>query len=110
MTLFLLLANALGMMAQGSTTVSADEARIRQIVVEEQSAWNRGNATDYAAHFEENGGFTNVVGSVSYGRRAFEERHAQLFVTAFKNTQLSMHIRQIRLLRPDVAIVDIDTA
>ncbi len=110
MTLFLLLANALSVVAQRPTTTNPDDARIRQIVVEEESAWNRGNARDYAAHFEENGGFTNVVGSVTFGRQGFEERHAQLFATAFKNTQISLTIRRIRFVRPDVAIVDIDTA
>lgn len=110
MTAFLLLLNALSVVVQGSTTTSPDESRIRQILIEEESAWNRGNAKDYAAHFEENGGFTNVAGTVIFGRQGFEARHGQLFATAFKDTHISFTVRNIRFVRPDVAIVDVDTA
>src|SRR5207244_10238459 len=87
----------------------ADAARIRQIIAEEESAWNRGDARAYASHFEEEGGFTNVLGTVYYGRHEFEERHARIFATVFKNTVLSMIVQKIRFIRPDVALVDVDT-
>ena len=87
----------------------SDEARIRQIVAEERSAWNRGDAKAFASHFHQDGGFTNVLGTVYYGRGAFEERHASLFATVFKGTVLSMTVQKIRFIRPDVAVVDIDT-
>src|SRR5438552_15224641 len=104
-----LLAAAASSAVQGGNSPSTDEARIRQIIAEEESAWNRGDAKGYASHFEEEGGFTNVLGTVYYGRRAFEDRHAALFATVFKNTVLSMSVQKIRFIRPDVAVVDIDT-
>ena len=95
-------------MAQGSGQKS-DEGRIRQIIAEEEKAWNQGDAKAYASHFAEEGGFTNVLGTVYYGRRAFEERHASVFATVFKGTSLRMTVQKIRFIRPDIAIVDIDT-
>jgi uncharacterized protein (TIGR02246 family) len=104
----------LGMMQQlgllpAPGSPSADETRIRQLIAEEESAWNRGDAKAYASHFDEEGGFTNVLGTVYYGRRAFEERHAEIFATVFRNTVLSMKVQKIQFIRPDVAVVDIDT-
>ena len=100
---------ALGIAVAAGSSPSEDETRIRQIVAEEERAWNQGDAKGYASHFEEEGGFTNVLGTVYYGRRAFEDRHAALFATVFKNTVLSMSVQKIRFIRPDVAVVDIDT-
>jgi uncharacterized protein (TIGR02246 family) len=95
--------------AAGSHGSEPDEVRIRQLIAEEQTAWNRANAKLYAAHFQDDGGFTNVLGNVYYGRQAFEERHAQLFSTAFAGSKIEMNVRKVRFLRPDVAIVDVDT-
>src|SRR5438445_5799526 len=108
LTLALLVAAA-SSAVQGGNSPSTDEARIRQIIAEEESAWNRGDARAYASHFEEEGGFTNVLGTVYYGRHEFEERHARIFATVFKNTVLSMIVQKIRFIRPDVALVDVDT-
>src|SRR5205814_4531821 len=104
-----LLAAAASSAVQVGSGPSADEVRIRQIIAEEESAWNRRDAQAYASHFEEEGGFTNVLGTVFYGRHALEERHAQILATVFKNTVLSMIVQKIRFIRPDVALVDVDT-
>src|SRR5437763_9979564 len=104
-----LLAAAASSAVQAGSTPSTDDARIRQIIAEEESAWNRGDAQAYASHFEEEGGFTNVLGTVYHGRHEFEERHAQLFATVFKNTVLTMIVQKIRIIRPDVALLDVDT-
>ena len=95
--------------AQISTSSSPDEARILALIADEESAWNRGDATEYAAHFDQNGSFTNVVGTVAYGRKAFEDRHRELFASAFQGSRLTLAVRHLRFVRPDVAVVDIDT-
>src|SRR5437588_12598883 len=104
-----LLAAAASSAVQGGNSPSTDEARIRQIIAEEESAWNRGDARAYASHFEEEGGFTDVLGSVYYGRREFEERQGGVFATVFKNTVLSMIVQKMRFVGPDVALVEVDT-
>ena len=45
-------------------TSSADETTIRKIISDATEAWNRGDATAYSQHFQEEGGFTNVLGMV----------------------------------------------
>jgi len=100
------------MVTQAQTKLDAaatDEIAIRKIVSDETEAWNRGDAKAYSQHFQENGGFTNVLGMVFYGHRDFEQRHAEIFSTIFRGSTLQQTIRKIRFIRRDVAVVDVDT-
>lgn len=106
--LILALVMICGAQAPRDTTAGSDEARIRQIIAAEEAAWNRGDATAYAEHFQEEGSFTNILGSTYYGRPDFERRHAEIFGSIFKKSILVMDVMEIRFIRPDVAIVDID--
>jgi uncharacterized protein (TIGR02246 family) len=90
-------------------TASVNEVAIQKIISDGTEAWNRGDAKAYSQNFQEEGGFTNVLVMVFYGRRDFEHRHAELFSTIFKGSALAQSIRKIRFLRPDVAVVDVDT-
>lgn len=87
---------------------SADEAAIRLIVQTEADAWNRGDAQAFAAHYAENGDFTNVIGQQLYGREAFIAQHARIFSTIYKGSHNDFSVSKITFLRPDVALVDID--
>ena len=99
--------------AFGVTAMAApkanDEAAVRAVVAEETAAWNVGDAKAYAAHFAEDGGFTNILGEVVFGKEAFEARHAAIFRTVFKGSRLQQTVRRLRFVAPDVAIVDVDT-
>lgn len=96
--------------AQGSTNIAVeDQSAIQRIISDETEAWNRGDATAYSQHFQEEGGFTNVLGTVYYGRKDFEQRHAEIFSGVFKGSTLRQTIHKVRFVRPDVAIVDVDT-
>ena len=86
-----------------------DESRIREIVAEQVEAWNVGDAKAFSLRFSEDGSFTNIRGTVFYGHRAFEDRHAEIFTTFFKGSKLAMSVSKIHFVRPDVAIVDIST-
>ena len=86
-----------------------DEALIRLIIAAQQEAWNRGDARAYAAHFLEDGSFTNILGDVNYGQAIFERRHAEIFATIFKDSQLCISIRRIAFPQSNTAIVDCDT-
>jgi uncharacterized protein (TIGR02246 family) len=87
---------------------SADEAAIQRLVVTLNDAWDRGDATAMAAHFQPDGTFTNVNGSVFYGRDEFRERHRQIFENAFKGSTATMTIRRMHFMRSDVALVDVN--
>ena len=53
-----------------------DEHLIRDIISEQQAAWNAGDANAYAARFHVEVSFTNVFGDRYFGRDSFRERHA----------------------------------
>mgnify|MGYP001061620716 FL=1 len=90
-------------------TDQSAESHIRAILASEEQAWNAGDAAAYAVHFLDDGSFTNILGDVNYGRAIFERRHAEIFASIFKGSQLSMTIRRIAFPLPDTAIVDCDT-
>ena len=99
---------AMGPLSAAAQT-SSDEDRIRAITADQVAAWNAGDAEAFSASFAENGSFTNIRGSVFYGHQAFVDRHAEIFRTFFKGSKLAMKPTRIRFVRPDVAIVDLET-
>lgn len=110
-TKLLLVALSLGFLApmNGADRSNDEDSMIRQIVADQVNAWNVGDAKAFSSRFAEDGSFTNIRGTVFYGHRAFEERHAEIFSTFFKGSRLAMSVDKIRYVRPDVAIVDIST-
>ena len=58
-------------------------------------------------HFAEDGSFTNIFGTVRYGREEFIKRHVEIAQTIFKGTSVKSSIAKLRFVRPDVAVVDI---
>ena len=88
---------------------AAEEALIRKAVDTEEDAWNRADAKAFAARFQEEGSLTDVLGAVSRGRAEIERRQSELFTAYFKGSLLALKVRKIRFLKPDVAIVEIDT-
>jgi len=91
-----------------TTPMSANETEIQQVLVELTDAWNRGDAKAFGARYRVDGTFTNVNGSFYLGRDEFNLRHDEVFRGVFKGTKLSMVIRKVCFLRPDIAVVDID--
>jgi uncharacterized protein (TIGR02246 family) len=85
---------------------SATQA-IQDIVGALVTAWNRHDAHALAAVFAEDADFTNVFGMVAKGRPAIEALHAPLFQTMFKDSHLVAVETKTRLIRPDVASVDV---
>jgi uncharacterized protein (TIGR02246 family) len=88
---------------------SAEKSAIEAQLVARTAAWNQGDAYGFTANFGEDGSFTNIAGTVIRGRRAFEQRIAQLFATIFKGSELKTAIRRLRFLRSDVAVADVDS-
>jgi uncharacterized protein (TIGR02246 family) len=83
-----------------------DEAAIRSILQEEVTAWNKGDAQTYSKHFAADGTFTNVQGMFFTGHQAFLDRHEEIFKGIFRGTIMRQDVVSLRLVRPDVAIVD----
>ncbi len=81
-------------------------AAIEAVLADQAAAWNRGDATAFAAHTTDDVVFTNVVGMFSVGRAPFVAQHARIFATMYKGSTMRQAIEHIALVRPDVAIVD----
>jgi uncharacterized protein (TIGR02246 family) len=84
-----------------------DQKAIREVMDQFVAAWNRHDAHAFAAVFAEDADFTNVRGMGASGRAKIEEFHAPVFATIFKNSVLKYTEIKIRLIRADVAAVDV---
>jgi uncharacterized protein (TIGR02246 family) len=90
-------------MTEQRNVTLAIEALAAQLV----EAWNRHDAGAFAAAFAKDAEFSNVFGMVQKGRAAIEAAHAPIFKTMFKDSQLAVKETRVRLIRPDVASVDV---
>ena len=89
---------------------NTDETEIRKLIKAMTAAWSRGDAKAYGARYRADATFTNVFGDFYVGRQDFDSRHEEVLAGIFKSTTLSMEIRKLRFLRPDVAVADIVTS
>ena len=58
-------------------------------------------------HVTEDVSFTNIFGTVRFGREEFIKRHKEIAETFFKGTTGKGSITKLRFVRPDVVIVDV---
>lgn len=58
-------------------------------------------------HVTEDVSFTNIFGTVRFGREEFIERHKEIGQTFFMGTTAKSEITKLRFIRPDVAVVDV---
>jgi uncharacterized protein (TIGR02246 family) len=89
------------------TDAEADEHAIRAVMDRFMDAWNRHNAKAFAAVFAEDADFTNVRGNGASGRAKIEDFHAPMFATIFSKTHQEYTDIKTRLIRRDVASVDV---
>jgi uncharacterized protein (TIGR02246 family) len=85
----------------------SDQTAIRAVMDRFVAAWNVHDARSFAAVFAEDADFTNWRGVGATGRAKIEEFHAPIFATMFKNSHQSYSDIKIRLVRADVAAVDV---
>ena len=82
-------------------------AAIEQIMQRLVDSWNSHDAHGFAANFAEDADFTNVFGMKAKGREAIERFHRPMFETMFRDSRVMLGEIQARLIRPDVAAVDV---
>ena len=85
--------------------MTADEQVIRSILSHLEAAWNRGDSAGFAEPFQETAAFIHIFGGELDGRRAVEASHRHIFDTIYSGSRAEFHLRSIRFLRPDVAVV-----
>ena len=87
---------------------AAAEAQIRAIIAEQVVAWDAGDGVRFGSHLALDASFTNVFGTVMYGKAAFVGRQSEILGTFYRGTRKKHAVRKVRFVTPDVAIVDID--
>jgi uncharacterized protein (TIGR02246 family) len=89
------------------TTDKNAEQAIKGLAHALEAAWNRRDAHALAEIFAADANFTNVFGMLATGRVAIEALHAPLFKTMFQDSHLTVTETRVRMIRPDVAAVDV---
>jgi uncharacterized protein (TIGR02246 family) len=84
----------------------SDTTSIENILQEEITSWNNGDAVTYSKHFAEEGTFTNILGMFFTGHKAFLDRHVEIFNGRFRKTKLELKIVSLKFVSSDVAIVE----
>lgn len=93
------------MSIQPSYAQNADEAAIRDNVKQLETGWNTKDGALFAKPFAEDADYVVINGSYIKGREVITVQHQRIFDTIYKNTTLSLTVKQVRFLRPDVAVV-----
>ena len=89
------------------TTDAADEAAVRENVRQMEAGWNTKSGALYAKPFAADADYVVINGMHLRGREAIAQSHQRIFDTFFKNSNISVSVKQIRFLRPDVAVVHV---
>ena len=87
---------------------SGDEAAIRANVKLLETGWNTKSGALFAKPFAEDADYVVINGMYFKGRAAIATAHQQIFDTVFKDTTVALTVKQIRFLRPDVAVVHVN--
>ena len=85
---------------------AVDEQAINKILTDEVAAWLAGDGIAYSKSFASDGTFTNIRGDFFIGKKAFEDRHVEIFNTFFKGTTVKLNVTSLKFLKEDVAVVE----
>ena len=103
LTLLMLTPSAPPLRTQNSH--AADEAAIRENVKQMETGWNTKSGALFAKPFAEDADYVVINGMYIKGRSVIETAHQRIFDTIYKDTTVTLAVKQIRFLRPDVAVV-----
>jgi uncharacterized protein (TIGR02246 family) len=87
---------------------ASQEAAIRAIVLDQETAWNAGNAAEFCQSAAPEISAFNTSGADMSGKARFCQRQQQILAGIFKGTIKKQPIRRLRFITDNVAIVDID--
>src|SRR6185295_11919544 len=87
---------------------AADEAAMRDAVKQMETGWNTKSGALFAKPFAEDADYVVINGNYIKGRAAIESGHQRIFDTIYKDTNLTLTVKQIRFLRGDVAVVHVE--
>ncbi|HEV2763011.1 MAG TPA: SgcJ/EcaC family oxidoreductase [Pyrinomonadaceae bacterium] len=86
---------------------AGDEAAVRENVKSMETGWNTKSGATFAKPFAEDADYVIVNGTHIQGKTAIDKGHQQIFDTIYKNSTLALTVKQVRFLRPDVALAHV---
>ena len=86
---------------------AADEAAIRDNVKQLETGWNTKSGTAFAKPFAEDADYVVINGNYIKGHEAIATGHQRIFDTIFKDTRITLTVKQVRFIRPDVAVIHV---
>lgn len=86
---------------------AAEEPALRKAMDDEEAAWNRADAKALAALFRDDATYADAFGGIARGRAEVDKRIAEV-LSAWRGTRIALKVRKVRVLKPDVALVEAD--
>ena len=86
---------------------AAARGEIEKVLTALQESWNRHDVPAYAAMWQEDADFVNVLGMYLKGRAALQAELEFLHADFFRDSQVRLTRRQIRFLAPHIALVHV---
>lgn len=102
-----LAACALYATAPAALADNADETAIRENVRQLEAGWNAKSGAQFAKPFAADADYVVINGMYIKGQALIAESHQRIFDTFYKESTLSLSVKQVRMLRPDVAVVHV---
>ncbi|HWS54732.1 MAG TPA: SgcJ/EcaC family oxidoreductase [Pyrinomonadaceae bacterium] len=94
--------------AAPSDPPAADDRAVRENVSRMEAGWNAKSGELFAKPFAEDADYVVINGLHIRGREAIDKGHQRIFDTVYKDSTLALTVRQVRFLRPDVALVHVN--
>ena len=87
----------------------ADRSAIEAIVAGLEAAWNSGDGNKFGAPFAPDADFVTIRAEHFRGREPIASGHQAIFQTIYRGSTNRCTVESLRLLRPDVALVHVDS-
>jgi uncharacterized protein (TIGR02246 family) len=84
-----------------------DEAAVRENVRQLESGWNAKSGASFAKPFADDADYVVINGMQIKGRAGIAEGHQGIFDTIYKDSTLNLSVKQVRFIRPEVAVVHV---
>ena len=84
-----------------------DEAAVRENVRQLESGWNAKSGASFAKPFAEDADYVVINGVRIKGREEIAKGHQGIFDNVYKDSTLTLSVKQVRFLRSDVAVVHV---
>src|ERR1043165_8699624 len=89
--------------AARTQTAGGDDALLRENVRQLEAGWNAKSGAAFAKPFAEDADYVVINGTQIKGREAIAQGHQHIFDTVYKDSTLTLSVKQVRMLRADVA-------